>query len=323
MFEVATAKKTEEFCLQVGAALEKTMPRMVSIHMKNAYHDLYCYAFAKETVGNRNNKLLMTIISGSDSALQSFKAAIDIGMHDMMFGYGEKESETDTSWEFTNQLFFYSEKGKYHSFPMSLNSRRKCLAIIHEDVMKGEGYLLSFEENPAINVSQLLGGKGYGLPILPEWEEPVYKELLVKGHLTEVDLYADEKLFPNGIHLFALNLLEEQADQLVSRLIKEGTIRFKEKGNGGDLEKINTLTSYLTGYNQEMAKMLSKKITPGHNPVHDAPFNRVKQYPRTLFPVQEHVVTASVKHLKNNKAIILQGEMRCDTFTTEKVVPAI
>ncbi|MGB6407086.1 MAG: hypothetical protein WBF39_06385, partial [Planococcus donghaensis] len=48
-------------------------PKLLEIYVNQAWHQVFCYALAFEKVEGygREDKILFTIVSGSDSALQS------------------------------------------------------------------------------------------------------------------------------------------------------------------------------------------------------------------------------------------------------------
>ncbi|MDX1806476.1 MAG: DEAD/DEAH box helicase, partial [Paenisporosarcina sp.] len=194
-------------------------------------------------------------------------------------------------------------------FPMTLNRNRKALAIVHEDVLNNSQYVLSFDGNPANDIAQLLGGSTYGLHILPEWEQTVLDELIRCQHLKEHDLYFDQDLFPECLHLFSIDLTEPQADQFIERLIQEGQLTFPKSGTGKAIMETNALPDYLIDNNEPMADKVSDIVTIGHNPLEDEPFEHFASYPRELFPVQAHSATAVAKRLKTQNAVIIQGEM--------------
>lgn len=282
-------------------------PKMLQVLMKDAYHEVFCYGLATEDEGRYEEKILFAIISGSDSALQSMKASIDIGSRGAIrFGYGEKGT---TDYIFHREKILGAEKGKYQKFPMTLSRTRKALAIVHESILNNSEYVLSFGGNPANDVAQLLGGSQYGLHILPEWEETVLEELIRCEHLVEHDLYHDINLFPDGLHLFSVNLTEEQADLFIERLLTEGKIVFPKAGTGEVVEQTEDLTSYLLNYNEAMVQKLSETVTPTHNPLEHEVIDQLSTYPRELFPVQAHSATAVAKRLNSQDAIIIQGEM--------------
>lgn len=282
-------------------------PKMLQVFLKDAYHEVFCYGLAFKDVGRYSDQLLFTIISGSDSALQSMKGAIDLGTRGgISFGYGEKGT---TDYRFHREKPLEAEKGKYEKFPMTLSRTRKGLAIVHESILNNSEYVLSFDGNPARDIAQLLGGSQYGLHILPEWEDIVLDELIKCEYLVEHDLYHDKELFPEGLHLYSVNLTEEQADKFIEGLLKEGKIKFPRTGTGAAVEQIEDLTSYLLNYNEAMVNKLSETVTPGHNPLEDPVLEHFNSYPRELFPVQAHSATAVAKRLKTNRAVILQGEM--------------
>ncbi|EAR66207.1 hypothetical protein B14911_10747 [Bacillus sp. NRRL B-14911] len=282
-------------------------PKLFQVYLKQAWHEVFCYALAFEESGRHEDKLLFTIVSGSDSALQSLKGAIDIGIHGgLKFGYGTKEL---TSYSFKSEKSLFAEKGKYQKFAMTLSQNRKALAIVHEDVLNNSKYVLSFDGKPARDIAQLLGGPSYGLYILPEWEDIVLSELIRTGHLEEHQLYKDNELFPNGLFLFSINLTEEEADLFIERLLKERLIQFPKQGDGSHIEQIKDLPKYLLENNEAMVKKLSETIEPEHNPLTDAAMEHFEHYPQQLFPVQAHAATAVSKRLRTQKAVIIQGEM--------------
>lgn len=284
-------------------------PKMLEIYVNQAWHQVFCYAMAFEDAEGygRDDKLLFTIVSGSDSALQSLKAAIDIGTRGgIRFGFGEK---TTTGFQFKSEKSLMSEKGKYTKFPMTLSQNRKALAIVHESVLNNSEYVLAFNSNPVSEVSQLLGGSTYGLHILPEWEQPVLNELMLQQHLVNHELYYDERLFEDGLSLLSINLEEEEADNFIERMIKAQRIKFPSSGSGEKVAEIDGLTNYLMEYNEPMIQKLSERFKPTHNPIHDPVLPTTLTYPRELFPVQGHSVSAVAKRLMKQKAVIIQGEM--------------
>ncbi len=282
-------------------------PKMFQVYLKQAWHEVFCYAMAFEKSKRYEDKLLFTIVSGSDSALQSIRGAIDIGSNGgLKFGYGEKEL---TGYRFRSEHALAAEKGKYEKFPMTLNKNRKAIAIVHEDVLNNSKYVLSFDSNPAKDIARLLGGSSYGLHILPEWEDTILAELIKERFLVKHELFKDESLFPDGLNLYSIELTEEQADLFIERLLKEKLISFPKEGTGESLDDVNDLTSYLLNYNEAMVEKLSETVTPTHNPIHHDTLQHFDSYPRELFPVQAHTATAVAKRLRQQKAVIIQGEM--------------
>ncbi|PGT83266.1 DEAD/DEAH box helicase [Bacillus sp. AFS040349] len=283
-------------------------PKMLEVYLDQAWQDAFCYALAVEPPEKewQQPKLLMTVISGNDSTLQAMKAAIALGGNGLHFGYGDKSL---TGYEFNKDFQLCSEKGAYEKFPITINSNRKAIAIVHDKLLGNDEYVLSFEGDPAEDIRQVLGGGKYGLPILPEWKDIVYQELRNRGHLEDIEFYYDKGLFPNGFSLMKLNLEEEQADQLLSELIKTNLLKFPKEGTGKALENVKDLTTYMQSYVNDMVAKVSEQVTPTHNPIEDESFKDFENYKRQLFPVQAHVSTAIAKRLREQKSLILQGEM--------------
>ncbi|RKJ75256.1 helicase, partial [Butyricicoccus sp. 1XD8-22] len=288
-------------------------PKMLDIYVKQAWHNVFCYACAYEEVPNQRNekKLLLALVSGADSAIQSVRAVIDIGTHGgVRFGYGVKE---ERDYRFVSEYELFTEKGMYEKFPMTLTNSRKGLVVVHEDVLMNGKYFLSFEENPAQDVAKFLGGSPFGLRIEPQWAETVYEELLKQDFLRKMDFYKDEMLFNaedgSGIHLYEVNMSEEDADNFLSQLLKYKKIRFAQEGTGENLKTIEDIGDYALRYNEALIEKLSAEVQPEHDAANMEILPRFDSYPRQLFPVQGHASTASVKHLKNHKAVLIQGEM--------------
>jgi hypothetical protein len=88
-------------------------PKMFQVYLQQAWHEVFSYAMAFEKTGRSEDKLLFTIVSGSDSAIQSIRGAIDIGsIGGLNFGYGTKEL---TQYKFHSEKALAAEKGKYEN----------------------------------------------------------------------------------------------------------------------------------------------------------------------------------------------------------------
>lgn len=277
-------------------------PKMVESYTEISQQKAFCFAFVTDSPDVKNGTLLFTVLAGSDSALQSIKAMIDGGYSGISFGHGVM---TNTGYDFEREFFFRSEKGKYTTYPMTLDNHRKGLAIVHERVFSGE-YILSYDGNPGKEVANFFGK--YGLFILPEWEAPLLFELQRQGYLTEVNIYKDSGVF-SDLSIFHIKIDEIEADELVSRLIKEKKLQFPVEGTGKNIEGIDNLTDYMGTYHEMMAAKLAKKISPLHDPIKEDTAEAVDKYKRPLFPVQAHVATAVAKALNEHKSVIIQGEM--------------
>lgn len=283
-------------------------PKMMEVYLEQAWQDAFCYALAVEPAEKdyQDHKLLLAIIAGNDSTLQAMKAAIDIGSNGLYFGHGVKEL---TQYRFQREFQMVAEKGKYEKFNITINANRKAVAIVHDSLLGNDQYILSFEGDPAEDIRRILGGGKYGLHILPEWKHTVYRELLKRGYLEEVEFYADQSLFSMGFHIFKLNLEEEQADNLISELIKRRELVFPNSGTGKNLEEVYDLTTYMQTFVDDMVKKISAEVNPLHNPLTDPIHPQIHSYKRELFPVQAHVSSAVAKALRKNKSVIIQGEM--------------
>lgn len=291
-------------------AIEETheQPKMLEVYLDQSWQNAFCYALALEEPKREGQfpKILMAIISGNDTTLQSIKAAFDIGSSGLSFGHGVKGL---TDYEFNREFQMIAEKGAYEKFPITINQNRKALAMVHDSLLGKNDYVLSFEGDPAEDIRQIFGGGKFGLHILPEWKNRIYEELKVRGFLEEIDFYRDPALFSEGFALHKLMLEEEQADTLVSELISEGTLTFPQSGTGQALEETKDLTGYMGDFVDQMVDKVSEQVQPTHNPMEDEVLEQFDSYKRPLFPVQGHVATAVAKRLETQKSLIIQGEM--------------
>lgn len=296
-------EKIKQILIQKAETEEN--PKMVEIFVDGkTYQNAFCFALGLSSPEGRYSKLLTAVIAGADSTLQSMKAAIQMGTYGFSFGYGEKGLN---AYKFNSELSIFTEKGKYSFFPMSVNNK-KAMALVHDDILNGH-YVLSFDRNPAEDIRSVLGGKQFGLPILEEWSETILEEMYARSYITEMPIYYDHNLFPDGISLLQMSLTEEEADNLLSDLIKSKKIKFPEEGTGEELENVENLTDYMTAFSDSMLQKISSTLKPTHNPLQDDVYEYFDTYATKLFPVQGHVATGIAKRLLKQKAIILQGEM--------------
>jgi ssDNA-binding Zn-finger/Zn-ribbon topoisomerase 1 len=283
---------------------DEEMPKMIQVYVSGkAYQQAFCFALALEDRGAREPLMLATVIGGADSTVQSIKACIDTGTYGLSFGYGKKDL---TSYRFFSEMQFFTEKGKYTTFPMTVGNR-KVLAIIHDEVLNGK-YKMSFTDYPANDVRKVLG-KQFGIPLLDEWSETIYEELKAKQYIVNMPVYYDRGIFPDGFCITRFDFSEEQADELISTMVKEKKLLFPVEGSGEALENIEDLTEYMDQYNQLLIDKLSSEVTPSYNPLVDKPSPFFDEYKMKLFPVQAHVSTGIARRLKTQKSVILQGEM--------------
>jgi hypothetical protein len=87
-------------------------PKMLEIYLDEAWQNAFCYALVIEP-GQSYSKMLMTIIAGSDSTLQTMKAAVDLGSYGISYGYGKKQL---TDYHFNKEFNIYTDKGKYENY---------------------------------------------------------------------------------------------------------------------------------------------------------------------------------------------------------------
>lgn len=284
--------------------ISDTHPRMIEVLVEGkTYQAAFCFAHVVADIGQRVPLLLCTIIGGIDSTVQSIKAAIDNGISGLKFGTGEKSS---ISYQFESQFQFYAEKGKYTTFPITINGR-KAIIMVHDLVREGS-YTFSFEKSPAAAIRNVIGGKKYGIGTLKEWEEPIYQRLLDKKGIETVPCYYDKKLFKN-FQVLKFNFNEDEMDHCISEMVKEKEIFFPEAGCGTALEEVNSLTDYMLKYAEVILEKVSHEVKPSYNPLIDLPLEHFLSYKTQLFPTQAHVSTALAKHLCKQKSVILQGEM--------------
>lgn len=287
-------------------------PKMMELYLNEAWQNAFCYAAAVEDIKHewQGGKLLLAIIAGSDSTIQAMKASVDIGSSGISFGFGKK---TLTDYEFVREFRIFTEKGKYSKFPMTINSNRKAVAIVHDDMLGNGDYILSYDGDPAEDLRLLLGGGKFGLHILPEWKNIILEEFKRRKVIEEFSFYYDPSLFPNGFNIYKLNFSKEngevEADNIISEMIQNGLLKFPKQGTGKALEEIKDLTSYLPVFMEDMVDKVSAEVTPGHNPLKDPVHPQVATFKRELFPVQAHVSTAIAKVLRKQKVALIQGEM--------------
>jgi hypothetical protein len=173
------------------------------------------------------SKVVTRYRAGNDSTLQAMKAAVDIGSGGLSFGHGEKQL---SDYKFVQQFRMYSDKGKYEKFPITINQNRNAVAIVHDDLLGNADYILSFDGDPAEDLRQVLGGGKFGLNILPEWKDIILSEFIKRDCIEKVEFYFDKNLFPKEFAIYKLNFngetAEQDADDIISQMIKQGKLKF-------------------------------------------------------------------------------------------------
>lgn len=291
---------------------EKDMKMVgVSNHILN--QSIFCFAFATEDKGDYYPKMLFAILGGNDISMEAIKASIEVGgIYD--FGYGEKTPMMELI--FHKEQSFQTEKGKYNKIALSIDSNRKGYAFIHKSI--SAEYVFCFDDNPSKQIAKALGGNKYGLFILPEWEEIVFRRLIESGLIEEIQFYVDKNLFPH-LRLFNLKATEDEMDAFITHLLHNKEIKFPIEGNGTKVLEMEGLTEYLTHFNGILAEKFSAELSPKHNPADTAYDSKIDTYARQAFPVQAHVATAIKKHLKTEKNVLLVGEMSTGKSTQERL----
>jgi Helicase conserved C-terminal domain len=301
-------------------------PKMLELYLDQAWQTAFCYALAVEEPEHewQSAKLLLAIIAGNDSTIQAMKAAVDVGSGGIAFGHGEKQL---TDYKFVQQFKIHTDKGKYEKFPITINQNRKAVVIVHDDLLGNSDYILSFDGDPAEDLRQVLGGGKFGLHILPEWKNIIMEEFVNRRCIEEINFYYDKSLFPKGFSIYKLNFneqtAEEEADEIISQMIKQGKLKFPKVGSGKAVEEITDLTTYMQTFMDDMVSKVSEQVTPVHNPLTDPIHPQILTYKRELFPVQAHVSTAIAKVLKKQKVALIQGEMSTGKSTMMTAIPDV
>lgn len=275
--------------------------KMIQVATERANQEAFLFAYAQGQVSGAHwNNLLLAVIGGADSAVQAIKAAIDSGLG-VYIGEPTKEGYRYT---INNRVYVPTEKGAYRSFVGRSQDGHPFAIIVHKNVLSGD-VLLAFRDNLKAQWRAILQRK-YGTPCLKDWEEKIWAAS--QQYLEPIETYTDETYFP-PIEGFNFSLTEQEADQLISRLVINGAVKFPAPGSGKKIETYADLTEYM----QEMAKLMAEKVANQikviYDPSKEEPDPILDQLATKLFPMQAHVVTAGARFLQRRKSMLLHGEM--------------
>ncbi|MHA4151481.1 helicase-related protein [Bacillus cereus] len=297
--------KINEIMDSLGEKENIQEPYMIRGHVPGKLQqEVLCFGLATDNSDGQNQSLLWTIIAGADSSIQAIKTIIDGGYGKVSFGKRVKQGE---GFFYQELLGIRTKKGEYKT--NSINIGNKKALIIYHDKLHNQEYLISFE-NPANSVCEMLKNN-YGSPLLEEWYEDVYKEVIERGYMKTSPIYYDKNIFQKPVTFLEKNELmsEEAIDELISLMVKNKKIKFPVKGDGAELSTIpQDLGEYISRFSIDMLEKLSNNLSPLHNPIVDPTCPRFNEYPIELFPAQAHVATALSKFLMKNKSVLLQGK---------------
>ncbi|PEB54545.1 hypothetical protein COO03_04695 [Bacillus sp. AFS098217] len=277
---------------------QEQTPAMLQLDTATASHTAFCFALAV----NRNHQIQFAVFGGNDSSLKSFRAAISMGTKRLYFGEGKKEELNYILTRKTN----VSAAGAFEFIgTRTMNQKKAIIAYTKELENK---FIVAIDESPAMQVRDFLMAAPYGLPILEEWAEPIYEEMLTRKLLQPLEVYFDQNEF-SSLEIAQVTLKVEDCKEFLSEVIKTGKCKFPKEGIGEKVQEIQDLNEYLLEYSPVMLDKVTKMDEPLHQPMKDEALSHFDTYQRPLFPVQAHVATGAAKALQVQKGIIIQGEM--------------
>jgi hypothetical protein len=162
-------------------------------------------------------------------------------------------------------------------------------------VAKREGLILSLSEE---SLWQALRSDKYTTPILREWTPWLMQELLSRGYVARLRMA--------GCQVGLLVVGDEGLDELVTEGIRTGALAMPKGGRRLNLDRVEGLDGYLTAYGPMLGKQAERSLDPLHVPGRD-PLPAVKLL-RQPFAAQSHVIAATVKALRRQKATLIVAE---------------
>lgn len=275
--------------------------KMIQVETERANQEAFLFAYAIGKVPDSPWKnLWLAVFGGADSAVQSIKAVIDSGLG-VYIGEAKKDGYRYT---ITNPLYVPTERGAYRAFVGRTKDGHPFVIVVHRSVLSGD-VLLDVKGNVMAQWRSILQRK-YGTPCLKEWEEKIWEAS--QPYLEPVETYADPAFFP-PIEGYNYTITEQEADQLVSQLVKNKEVTFPVPGNGQKIETYTDLTQYMRETAKLMAEKVAKQVQVIYDPTEQEPDAYLEQLATKLYPMQAHVVTAGCNLLKRQKSMFLYGEM--------------
>lgn len=160
----------------------------------------------------------------------------------------------------------------------------------------------------------------FKIPLLEEWTPWILAQLEAGDYIFDLDVMGDTSL-----KAVRLNLTEEQLGEIAGLGLAKGYIKIPDTAETPEtierLEGISNVTEYLKGFAPDLARRITEKYKPVHNPDIDEAHPRLAELKRTLFPAQAHVATGLAKTLENLKADLVCGEMGTGKTIIGSAVP--
>lgn len=171
----------------------------------------------------------------------------------------------------------------------------------------------------------------YGTPMLPEWKDYLYEELMDRGYLRSLTTF----VFGNNEHAptaVLLKLREVELERIISDGINSLELEYAIEENDeieDVLSKIENLTSYLTEFGTPLAENIKNTVNYRFNPMddkHDEHFYDVNMHANKngltgLFPAQADAVMSCAKTLQELDYTFLIGEMGSGKTPSGMVIP--
>lgn len=300
------------------------LPMIVNVCKKDV--DFSIYGF--NVLLNDANELQVGVFGGTAAVINALRANLYLGSTFHVYNaerqnVNEEVNPADARLEKGIEMFSFTREAKHHFNFIKTSINEEPALIVYDDEIAANGYL-ALHEQPAHQIARLLRQAPYGLPILKEWEQPIFEAMKHEKQLSCFDNVSLDKY--DFIQAGIITAQPDDVFKLVDQLIKAGTLPLDtRRGDGSAINQLETLDDYLKNHQDMLLKQVQQVFHPLYDPQHDVPqpalFDNLKI---KLFPYQQHVVAALHRALQVQKSIILQGEMSTGkTFLMTSIANAV
>lgn len=267
-------------------------------------------AYADIFVRNSSTVKMLSII-GYDNQIRSISYLINSKKYN-------ESIDIDVDGEYRT---YYISNGFYKSKITRLENGMSRLIAYSEDD-DGGGMIETFTvvEN-ANDLIRSIYDKIYNLsdlPMIPEWDQYIFDELLDKYDLTglDVELYGPHN---EGKEYFAVSVSTHDGVlvDIISKGIKNGNISIgNNREHSEEFENISGLNDYLDLFSSEIANEIEESFVPKFKPDEEDYSLLLKEYDDRcyqegikLFDMQKNVIQSVSNNLDKNDVSLVIGEM--------------
>ncbi|TYC50502.1 hypothetical protein ESZ50_02215 [Weissella muntiaci] len=261
--------------------------------------------------------LVFGVFGGSSSELQALRSILS--MNTKVYAQGANWDEDSNDYDLKARKYDRaivsrpaSDAGKL-AFNFVREDNGRHILVAYNTQLIDEGYITSNAGQRYGIIANKLRNAPFGIPILEEWEEPIFKYLVDKHELIEYESWIQRKAIDTPFYAGKLVISPDEAIQSLNEMLNEGLIKLPDRGDGSAMSDIKLIDEYMAEQGPVLLDTVRNEYQPLYRPGQDEGYtDEISQLQPglKLYPKQEEIVNSVVTAFNaKQKAIIVQGEM--------------